>query len=133
MEKEVFYIHKRKGISPLDAVLEFKKRKPEYEEVKMAYAGRLDPMAEGVLLMIAGNELKNFDDYLKLNKKYEATLLFGFHTDTYDILGIPKRGKELLVKKILKKHFCLLRENFPFFFRPFHHTKLKESHSLNGH
>ncbi len=53
----------------------------------MTYAGRLDPMASGLLLVLAGDECKNKEKYLALDKEYEFEVLFGFATDTYDILG----------------------------------------------
>lgn len=56
----------------------------------MGYAGRLDPMAEGVLLILVGDELKNQKEYWALDKEYEAKILLGAETDTYDILGLPK-------------------------------------------
>jgi tRNA pseudouridine55 synthase len=59
----------------------------QYKEVSMTYAGRLDPMASGVLVILTGEECKNKEKYLKLDKEYEFEVLFGFATDTYDILG----------------------------------------------
>ncbi|MCX6720304.1 MAG: hypothetical protein NTW11_00645 [Candidatus Staskawiczbacteria bacterium] len=65
----------------------FKVKNPEYLNVPMTYAGRLDPMASGVLVVLAGPEIKNKEKYLALDKEYEFSILFGFSTDTYDILG----------------------------------------------
>src|SRR3989344_7692285 len=53
----------------------------------MTCAGRLDPMASGLLIVLAGEETKNKEKYLALDKEYEFEVLFGFSTDTYDILG----------------------------------------------
>ena len=53
----------------------------------MTYAGRLDPMASGVLIVLAGEEVKNKEKYLALDKEYDFSVLFGFGTDTYDVLG----------------------------------------------
>jgi len=89
--REIFCIYKRKGISPLDALKELRERCPDLAEVRMTYAGRLDPMAEGVLLVIAGKELKNFRDHLVLDKEYEGSVIFGVSTDTHDILGVPEK------------------------------------------
>lgn len=54
----------------------------------MTYAGRLDPMAEGELLILVGDECKNKEKYLGLNKEYEVEIVFGIETDTYDALGL---------------------------------------------
>ncbi|MEI6479029.1 MAG: hypothetical protein WCO18_01925 [bacterium] len=60
---------------------------PAYKDLPMTYAGRLDPMAEGLLLVLVGEECKKKEDYLYLSKEYEVEVLFGFETDTSDILG----------------------------------------------
>ena len=72
----------------------------------MTYAGRLDPIAEGLLLLLAGEECKEKDKYLGLDKEYEFKVLFGFSTDTYDILGKVLKTKSienLDIKKIKKE------------------------------
>ena len=92
--KGVFNIHKPLGISPLDTIKTLKENHPELKDEKMTYAGRLDPMAEGVLLILAGKAVHKKEKYLKLDKEYEGEILFGFETDTYDILGLSKRKKQ---------------------------------------
>ncbi len=64
----------------------------------MTYAGRLDPMASGLLLVLLGDETKNKEKYLKLGKKYEFEILFGFATDTYDLLGKVLDNHELKIE-----------------------------------
>ena len=75
------------GETPLECLKRFKIENPEYQSLPMTYAGRLDPMAEGLLLLLVGEECKKKDDYLYLPKEYEIEVLFGFETDTRDILG----------------------------------------------
>ncbi len=60
-----------------------------WQNIPMTYAGRLDPMASGQLIILIGEECKNKEKYLTLNKVYEVTIVFGVTTDTYDALGIP--------------------------------------------
>lgn len=76
------------GETPLEAVERFRREHPEYQQEKIAYAGRLDPMAEGVLLLLVGEACKERDRYLGLDKEYEFEVLLGVGTDTHDILGI---------------------------------------------
>ena len=90
----IFNIYKSVGISPLDAVKLLKEKYPELKGEKMTYAGRLDPLAEGVLLILAGKTVYEKEKYLKLDKEYEGEILFGFETDTYDVLGIPKSVRQ---------------------------------------
>lgn len=56
----------------------------------MSAAGRLDPMAEGLLLVLLGDENKKRNTYENLTKSYLFSVLFGVTTDSYDLLGIPK-------------------------------------------
>lgn len=90
----VINLYKPLGLSPLDTIKLFKENNPKYKNIKMTYAGRLDPMAEGVLIVLAGEGVYEKDKYLKLNKEYEAEIVFGFSTDTHDALGIVKKKKE---------------------------------------
>ncbi len=77
------------GETPLECLERFRQSNSKYENIKMTYAGRLDPMAEGELLVLLGEECQNKDKYLGLDKEYEFEVLFGLQTDTYDILGLP--------------------------------------------
>ncbi len=84
---EVLNLYKEEGETPLERIERFKRTHSEYKDISMTYAGRLDPMAEGVLLVLAGNAVHEKEKYLGLKKEYEVEVLFGFETDTYDILG----------------------------------------------
>ncbi len=86
MENNIVLLYKNLGQTPLECILEYKKKTGE--ERPMTYAGRLDPMAEGLLLCLIGEECKNKDQYLGLNKKYIFEILIGFSTDTHDLLGL---------------------------------------------
>ena len=57
--------------------------------VPLTYAGRLDPMAEGVMIILSGEMCKEKDRYLALDKTYRFDILCGIATDTYDVLGMP--------------------------------------------
>jgi tRNA pseudouridine55 synthase len=92
---EILQLYKRLGETPLECLHRFKLEHPEYADTKMTYLGRLDPMAEGLLLVLAGNTSKK-NEYLSLDKAYEFEVLWGFESDTYDILGKVKMGKSPL-------------------------------------
>jgi tRNA pseudouridine(55) synthase len=57
------------------------------EDIPMTYAGRLDPMAEGVMLVLVGEACKEKDSYLGFDKTYDFEIMLGVSTDTYDVLG----------------------------------------------
>lgn len=85
--KKVILLNKKEGETPLEALSLFRSEHKLYATLPMTYAGRLDPMAEGLLVILVGEECKNKEKYLNLDKEYEFQVLFGFATDTYDILG----------------------------------------------
>ncbi len=87
MKESILLIYKNLGETPLQCLERLRIEKPEYQNEKLSYIGRLDPMAEGLLLVLVGEENKSREKYLNLDKEYECEILFGFATDTYDILG----------------------------------------------
>jgi len=53
----------------------------------VGHLGTLDPMATGVLPLVAGNLTRLAQFYTSSEKSYEGTIRFGFATDTYDAEG----------------------------------------------
>ncbi|MEK7105787.1 MAG: hypothetical protein AAB895_00330 [Patescibacteria group bacterium] len=80
--------YKNLGETPLECLERVRKEYGIATDIPMTYAGRLDPMAEGVMILLAGEECKNKEQYLGLDKTYEFEVLVGFQTDTYDLLGL---------------------------------------------
>ncbi|KAI9678562.1 MAG: hypothetical protein M1817_005619 [Caeruleum heppii] len=56
-------------------------------QVKIGHGGTLDPLATGVLIAGIGKGTKSLQRFLACTKTYEATVLFGVATDSYDRLG----------------------------------------------
>ncbi|KXK10697.1 MAG: tRNA pseudouridine synthase B [Microgenomates bacterium OLB23] len=92
-------IYKREGITPLQAVIEFKTQYPHFANEKISYAGRLDPMADGVLLLLIGEANKERNQFLFLQKSYTVEVLFGIYTDSYDVLGVPQNVRNTRIEK----------------------------------
>lgn len=105
MLEPVLRIYKNLGETPLEALNRVRLELPKYVDVPMTYAGRLDPMAEGELLVLTGEECKKKDEYLGMDKEYEFEMLFGFTTDSYDLLGIStsKDVQNNVIKQDLEK------------------------------
>lgn len=76
------------AFTPLETIKFIQQKFPEYKNEKLGYAGRLDPMAEGLLLLLIGDENREKAKYEQLNKEYRFKCTFGIKTDTLDILGI---------------------------------------------
>ena len=89
-KQNLHLLYKNLGETPHETVLRYKKEHPEYTETPMTYAGRLDPMAEGLLLVLSGEGILEKDKYLDLPKTYEFEILWGFDTDTLDMLGVVR-------------------------------------------
>lgn len=56
--------------------------------VKTSHTGTLDPMAEGVIIVLLGEERLNKFEYARWPKSYDFDIIFGFSTDSYDGLGM---------------------------------------------
>lgn len=80
-------LDKKVGQTPLECMELWRSRSNLDQNVPLTYAGRLDPMASGKLLILIGDECKKKNDYLHLDKEYEFEILFGLESDTQDILG----------------------------------------------
>ena len=96
-------LSKQIGQTPLECIEKYRKEKKLSLDIPLAYAGRLDPMAEGKLLILIGDECKKLKDYAGLDKEYVFEILFGFKTDTGDILGLLEsfsNPKNIAIKDI---------------------------------
>jgi tRNA pseudouridine(55) synthase len=87
-------LEKHIGETPLMALRSWKKQNPAYAHVPASYAGRLDPMASGKLLVLLGEECKKQKEYTGLDKEYEVEVLFDVGSDTGDILGLCEYAKK---------------------------------------
>ncbi len=111
--KKVILLNKKEGETPLEALELFRTKNKEYKNSKITYAGRLDPMASGLLILLVDEKIKEKEKYLKLDKEYYFEILFGFNTDSYDILGrVLNKKNVFLSKNDLKKK---IKENLKYF------------------
>ena len=117
----VLALYKPQGLTPLEIIEQVRIKQPEYQKVKIGYAGRLDPLAHGVLLLTIGEENKNREKYLQLEKTYQFSVLFGFATDTFDYLGMlkkmeyqePLKNLEQKIKEFMTTHTGILKQHYP--------------------
>lgn len=119
VKTEILSLYKNLGETPLECLLRYRAEHPEYQDMKMTYLGRLDPMAEGLLLVLAGNTTDR-QKYLDLDKTYEFEVLWGFKSDTFDILGIVESDSfphklEHKMSSLLKKIQSKTTQTYPMF------------------
>ncbi|NTW85478.1 MAG: tRNA pseudouridine(55) synthase TruB [Holophagaceae bacterium] len=91
VESGIHLVHKAVGRSSFDAVRDFKRRAFEAGQKKLAlgHGGTLDPFAEGLLLVLAGQATRLMDLMHPLPKTYLAEVHWGLETDTCDLQGLP--------------------------------------------
>jgi tRNA pseudouridine55 synthase len=107
--KRFVVLEKKIGETPLMALSAWKDGRPAYADTPASYAGRLDPMASGKLLVLLGDECKKQERYTGLDKEYVVEVLLDVGSDTGDVLGIVSpsnvdtRTSESLVQQVLKR------------------------------
>jgi tRNA pseudouridine55 synthase len=60
---------------------------PRRAKVKVGHTGTLDPFATGLMILLIGKGTKRSDEFLKLDKVYEATIRLGQVSSTGDSEG----------------------------------------------
>jgi len=77
----VLPVYKEYGETPLEC-LERLRNISQFGDAlkyaKLSYAGRLDPLAEGLMIVLVGEENKNRHSHLGLGKTYELDVLLTF-------------------------------------------------------
>ena len=119
--QKLLIVSKPIGNTPLEVIKTIRKMKPDLVNIKICYAGRLDPLAHGVLLLLLDKETKHRAKYLALPKTYEFEVIFGLQTDTYDFLGYLtestikpiKDNVNLFVNSFVNKHIGKQWQSYP--------------------
>ncbi|MEI6042552.1 MAG: hypothetical protein WCQ00_03225 [bacterium] len=87
-QNDVFVAYKKEGETPLECLNRLKDEGFLPFNDKFTYAGRLDPVAEGLMIFLRGEAIKDKEHFLGLEKEYKVEVLLGAVTDTGDILGL---------------------------------------------
>lgn len=82
----IVWIHKPIGWTPKACIDEY--RSVTGEKGKIAFAGRLDPMAYGLLPIVVNGTRDTASLLESSDKTYQFKVILGLQTDTYDILGL---------------------------------------------
>ncbi|MBU1121355.1 MAG: tRNA pseudouridine(55) synthase TruB [Candidatus Omnitrophota bacterium] len=102
----IMLVNKPIGITSHDVVDVVRKR---LKMKKVGHAGTLDPMAEGLLVMLIGKSTKLFPKFVGFDKEYLGVLKLGEVTTTGDSQGNLVRQAEYssLSKEEIEKAFSL--------------------------
>lgn len=89
IESGIHLVHKPVGGTSFKVVKDFMRQAREAGQGKLAigHGGTLDPFADGLLLILAGQATRLMELMHPLPKTYEATVEWGRETDTCDHLG----------------------------------------------
>ena len=90
INNNIVLVYKPAGLTPLETLNLLRQKYPVYRSAILSYAGRLDPQAEGVMLVLVDEGNKQRQQYLSLDKEYSCQILFGLSTDTGDVMGLVK-------------------------------------------
>jgi tRNA pseudouridine55 synthase len=79
---EIIPVYKPKGLTSFEVVRQVRRT---LKVKRVGHAGTLDPLAEGLLIILTGKKTKSMDDFLKLDKEYLATFKLGFTSKSHDL------------------------------------------------
>jgi tRNA pseudouridine55 synthase len=115
----ILNIYKPKGLTSFDVVAKVRK---QLHIKKVGHAGTLDPLAEGVLIVLTGKDTKEQPTFMNLDKEYEAEVGFGIYSETYDLELLPrytnKTDIKLIktdIKKVLKEFIGAQKQEVPMY------------------
>jgi tRNA pseudouridine55 synthase len=89
----VLVIDKPAGLTSHDVVNRVRR---SLQERSVGHLGTLDPLATGVLPLVAGRMTRLAQFYTASEKTYEGMIRFGFATDTYDAEGEPSADPQII-------------------------------------
>lgn len=89
MENEIILVDKPAGMTSFGVVARVRRvlSRREGKKIKVGHTGTLDPFATGLLILLAGKATKRSEEFLKLDKEYEAEIELGKTSTTGDPEG----------------------------------------------
>jgi tRNA U55 pseudouridine synthase TruB len=83
----ILLFDKRIGETMDEMISRFRQEYSIGDKTKIAYAGRLDPLAFGKIILLTDKDIYNKEKYCGKDKTYTCWIVHSFQTDTYDIMG----------------------------------------------
>ena len=89
IEDGIILINKPAEMSSFGVVARVRRQLSQHygRKMKVGHTGTLDPFATGLMILVVGKECKNAQQYSKLDKMYEATIVLGKTSSTGDPEG----------------------------------------------
>ena len=122
-KEDIILIDKPAGLSSFGVVARVRRRLSEQagKKIKVGHTGTLDPFATGLLILLANKATKLSNQFLKLDKWYEATICLGKTSTTGDPEGeITDQHVEVIpaaeeVKTVVSKFVGKITQTVPVF------------------
>lgn len=120
---DVILIDKPAGISSFGVVARVRRYLSQKagKKIKVGHTGTLDPFATGLLILLSGKATKLSNQFLKLDKWYEATLCLGKISTTGDPEGVitevnvDRQPSYSDIEKILPDFLGNIKQTVPIF------------------
>ena len=120
---DVILIDKPAGISSFGVVARVRRYLSQKagKKIKVGHTGTLDPFATGLLILLSGKTTKLSNQFLKLDKWYEATLCLGKTSTTGDPEGVitevnvDRQPSYSDIEKILPDFLGNIKQTVPIF------------------
>lgn len=80
----ILEVWKPYGITSVQFIKQFKLK---HNFSKITCTGRLDPLAQGTLILLTDDDTKQMQSFLKSDKKYKFDLILGISTESHDCLA----------------------------------------------
>lgn len=110
--------------------------KNKLNKKKVTLCGKLDIMAQGLLLLLFDDDCKNMNQHLSHDKIYKFQILWGIQTDTDDPLGIIQNISNIdsidhdFIKQHLNQFIGTFNQNFHIYSAITASNKSGERHKL---
>jgi tRNA pseudouridine55 synthase len=106
----VLVVDKPQGLTSHDVVAVARRA---LHERRIGHTGTLDPLATGVLPLACGRATRLVRFFVASDKDYEATVRFGFSTDSYDITGVEtSRSDQVPAREAVETALASLRGEY---------------------
>ena len=103
-------VDKAKGITSHDVVAAARRL---LREKRIGHGGTLDPLATGVLVLLCGRATRLSRFIMASDKTYEARIVFGVTTDTYDVTGaVTSRSSTAPAVEDVERALAALRGSY---------------------
>ena len=120
---DIILIDKPAGISSFGVVARVRRYLSQKagKKIKVGHTGTLDPFATGLLILLSGKATKLSNQFLKLDKWYEATLCLGKTSTTGDPEGVitevnvDRQPSYSDIEKILPDFLGNIKQTVPIF------------------